>query len=102
LSGWVGATLLAVILRWRGWLRIEEASLRRLPRIVIATAIMAAAIGAGEVALTRMFDLTGSSLARIVTLFALVAAGLAIYLVALQALRVASLRALVAAVGGRI
>jgi putative peptidoglycan lipid II flippase len=101
LSGWVGATLLAVTLWRRGWLRIEEASLWRLPRIVIATAIMAAAVGAGEAVLTRMFDLAGSSLARIITLFALVAAGLAIYLIALQAFRVASLRELVAAVGGR-
>jgi putative peptidoglycan lipid II flippase len=102
LSGWVGATLLAVILWRRGWLRIEEASLTRLPRIVIATAIMAAAVGAGEAALTRMFDFSGSSLARIVTLFAMVAVGLTIYVVALQALRVASLRDLLASVGGRI
>jgi putative peptidoglycan lipid II flippase len=99
LSGWVGATLLAVILRWRGWLRIEQASLTRLPRIVIATAIMAAVVGAGEMMLTRTFDLSGSSLARIVTLLALVAAGLAIYLVALQAFRVTSLREILAAVG---
>jgi putative peptidoglycan lipid II flippase len=102
LSGWVGATLLAVILWRRGWLHIEEASFWRLPRIVIATAIMAAVVGAGELAMTEMFDLSGSSLARIVTLFALVGAGLAIYLVALQALRVASLRDLLAAVGRRI
>jgi putative peptidoglycan lipid II flippase len=101
MSGWVGASLLAVTLWRRGWLRIEEASLTRLPRIVIATAIMAAAVAAGEAALTRMFDLSGSSLARIVALFAMVAAGLAIYLVALQAFRVASLRDLLASVGGR-
>jgi putative peptidoglycan lipid II flippase len=100
ISGWVGATLLAIILRWRGWLRIEEASLWRLPRIVLATAIMAAAVGAGEVAATAMFDLSGSSLARIVTLFVLVGAGLAIYLAALHVFRVTSLRELVAAVGG--
>jgi putative peptidoglycan lipid II flippase len=101
MSGWVGASLLAVILWRRGWLRIEEASLTRLPRIVVATAIMAAAVAAGEAMLTRLFDLSGSSLARIVALFAMVAAGLAIYLVALQAFRVASLRDLLASVGGR-
>jgi putative peptidoglycan lipid II flippase len=100
ISGWVGATLLAIILRWRGWLRIEQASFWRLPRIVIATAIMAAVVGAGEVAATAMFDLSGSSLARIVTLFVLVGAGLAIYLAALHIFRVMSLRELVAAVGG--
>jgi hypothetical protein len=69
---------------------------------VIATAIMGAAVGAGETVLGRMFDLSGSSLARIVTLFGLVGCGLAIYLVALQAFRVTSLRELVAAVGGRV
>ena len=67
---------------------------------MIATAIMAAIVGAGEVAATRMFDLSGSSLLRIVTLFVLVGAGLTIYLAALHVFRVTSLRELAAAVGG--
>ena len=102
LSGWVGATLLATILWRRGWLRIEPAARRRMPRIVIATAIMGGAIDTGDAGLTSLFDVTGSSLARIVTLFALVAAGLAVYLGCLQAFGVASVRALVAAVGQRL
>ena len=102
LSGWVGATLLAVILWRRGWLRIEPAALRRMPRIVIATAIMGAVIAAGDAALTSLFDVSGSSLARIVTLFALVVAGLAIYLGCLQAFGVTSLRELAAAIGRRL
>jgi putative peptidoglycan lipid II flippase len=80
LSGWIGATLLATILWRRGWLRIEPAALRRMRRIVIATAIMGSVIAAGDAALTSLLDVTGSSLARIVTLFALVAVGLAVYL----------------------
>jgi putative peptidoglycan lipid II flippase len=99
LSGWVGAILLAAILWRRGWLRIEPAALRRAGRIVIATAIMGAVIGAGDMALGALFDLAGSQLARIVTLFALVSAGLAVYVVALQALDVTSVTALVKAVG---
>jgi putative peptidoglycan lipid II flippase len=102
LSGWVGASLLAVILWRRGWLRIEPVALRRIPRIVVATAIMAAAIAGGDAVLTTAFDLSGSSLGRIVTLFGLVAAGLAIYLGALQVLRVASLRTLVAEIAQRL
>jgi putative peptidoglycan lipid II flippase len=102
LSGWIGATLLATILRRRGWLRIEPAALWRMPRIVIATAIMGGAIAAGDAALTSLLDATGSSLARIVTLFALVAAGLAVYLGCLQAFGVASVKMLVTAVGRRL
>ena len=40
LSGWVGATLLAVTLWRRGWLRLEGAALYRLPRLLLATAVM--------------------------------------------------------------
>jgi putative peptidoglycan lipid II flippase len=102
LSGWIGATLLAIILWWRGWLRIEPAALRRMPRIAIATAIMGVVIAAGDAALTSLLDVSGSSLARIVTLFALVVAGLVVYLGSLQAFGVTSVRALVAAVGRRL
>jgi putative peptidoglycan lipid II flippase len=102
LSGWVGATALAAILWRRGWLRIEPAALRRAGRIVVATAIMGAMIALGDAGAKSLFDVAGSSLARIATLFTLVAAGLAVYLVALQALGVASLKALTAALGERL
>jgi len=99
LSGWIGATVLAIILWRRGWLRIEPAALRRVPRIVLATAIMGAVIAAGDAVLTSVLELSGSSLGRIVTLFALVVAGLAVYLGALQAFGVASIRVLATAIG---
>jgi putative peptidoglycan lipid II flippase len=102
LSGWVGAILLAVILWRRDWLRIEPAALRRATRIVIATAIMGAVIAAGNAGLTSLLDMSGSQLARIVTLFVLVAAGLAVYLGALQAFGVTSLKVLVTAIGTRL
>ncbi len=101
LSGWVGASLLAVVLWRRGWLRIEPAALRRIPRIVLATAIMGAVIAGSDAVLTTTFGLSGSSLGRIVSLLGLVAAGLAIYLGALQAFHVASLRTLLAAIRQR-
>jgi len=102
LSGWVGATLLAVILRRRGWLRIEIAAWRRVPRIVLATLIMGSIVAAGNALMVYLFDVSGSSFARIATLALLVIAGLAVYLLALQAFGVTSMRTLVEAFRERL
>jgi putative peptidoglycan lipid II flippase len=101
LSGWVGATLLAVILWRRTWLAIETDAWRRLPRIVFATVIMGLILVAGEALLASLFDVAGSSVARIATLMILVTAGLAVYLLALQALHVTSVGMLVKAFRAR-
>ncbi len=95
LSGWVGATLLALILWRRDWLRIEIAAWRRVPSIVLATFIMGAVIAAGDATMVLLFDISGSSLARIATLAMLVIVGLAVYLLALQVFGVTSMRILV-------
>jgi putative peptidoglycan lipid II flippase len=102
LSGWIGATLLALILWRRGWLAIDGAAWRRATRILLATAIMAGVIASGDSLLASMFDLTGSGLARAAALGLLVAAGLAAYLTALQALGVTSVPAFLAAVRARL
>jgi len=47
-SGWVGTTLLGVILWRRGWLHLDRAAARRLPRIIAATIVMAGAIVGGQ------------------------------------------------------
>src|SRR5215471_12388586 len=39
-SGWVGAGLLTIILRQRGWVSLDSIAGRRLPRIALATVIM--------------------------------------------------------------
>jgi putative peptidoglycan lipid II flippase len=101
LSGWIGATLLAIILWRRGWLRIEGAAWRRAPRIVLATAIMGTVIAGGDAVLVSLLDVASSSLARIATLGLLVSAGLAVYLLALQAFGVTSPRTLLEAVRER-
>jgi putative peptidoglycan lipid II flippase len=98
ISGWVGTTLLAIILSRRGWLRIDHDGRRRLPRIVLATVVMAAIILLAQGALTSMLDIAASKLARIALLAVLIATGLSVYLAALQALGVARLRNLLAAV----
>src|SRR5882757_4081172 len=71
-SGWVGDSALAVVLWRRGWLEIDRAAQRRLPRIVLATVAMAAAIMGGNYLMGSVLDITGSALARIVTLVVLV------------------------------
>jgi putative peptidoglycan lipid II flippase len=95
ISGWVGACVLNFILRRRGWLSLDANAKRRLPRIVLATAVMACvvafathALGAGEPVLL---------LGRLVILAALVMLGIAVYLAALQLLGVAKLKELAAA-----
>jgi putative peptidoglycan lipid II flippase len=102
ISGWVGATLLAIVLTARGWLGIDQDGRRRLPRIVLATLAMTAAILAAQGALTMSFDVSGSHLARVLLLAALVTTGLCVYLAALQMLGVARLRALIEAVRMRL
>lgn len=98
LSGWVGVTLLGIILWRRGWLRIEATALWRLPRLVLATAIMGSVIAAGDLLAAAWFDLAHSFLARIASLGVLVVSGLGVYLLAVQVLGVTSLRTLLAAI----
>jgi putative peptidoglycan lipid II flippase len=91
ISGWVGATTLAIILWRRGWLAIDPAARRRLPRIVLATAIMAIAILLGHHLIASLLDVTDTAAARIATLAVLVIAGLGVYLVAVELLGIARL-----------
>jgi putative peptidoglycan lipid II flippase len=97
LSGWVGASILGLVVWRRRWLRLDRPAIRRLPRLVLATAIMGAAIGIGHLLAPSLLDVRGSALARIAELVVLVAAGLAVYVAALQALGVAAMRDIVAA-----
>lgn len=101
MSGWVGATLLGFILWRRGWLRIDSAARRRLPRILLVTAAMGATIMAGHFLLASYLNVTGSATARVVTLFVLVVAGLGVYVAGLQWLGVAAWRDLLAIIRPR-
>ncbi len=102
ISGWVGATLLGVILYRRGWLCLDAAAKRRLPLIVVATAVMAAAILAAQLLLAATIDASGSQLVRIGSLALFVAIGLAAYLASLELSGVARLREIVAAIRHRL
>jgi putative peptidoglycan lipid II flippase len=98
LSAWVGAGLLGVVLYRRGWLRLDAAASRNLPRIALATAVMGVAV-AGGLALVDMLPATlaDSGVGRLVVLFVLVALGLLIYVAAIDGLGVAKLTELRAA-----
>jgi putative peptidoglycan lipid II flippase len=88
-SGWVGATLLGLILRRRGWLSFDEGAATRLVRIVIATTVMAAAVWLGLTAVLAAFPGEAHTLVgRSATLAMLVTLGLAIYGAALHLLGV--------------
>jgi putative peptidoglycan lipid II flippase len=87
-----------VTLTQRGWLRLDGDAARRLPRIIIATIIMGAAVAGGVVAGHGLFPApAASAIGRLVLLAVLVALGLAIYAAALEILGVAKLKDLIAA-----
>jgi putative peptidoglycan lipid II flippase len=97
-SGWIGAGLLSIMLRRRGWLRLDSAARRRLPLIGLATIIMAGVVAcakyvSGPAALTAP--------AKLIILIALVLLGIAIYLASLQLLGVAKVKDLAGAVRHR-
>jgi putative peptidoglycan lipid II flippase len=100
ISGWVGATALGVTLGRRGWLGLDRAGMRRLPRIVLATIAMAAAIAGLNRVVMPLFDASGS-LARLAMLALLAGVGLAIYLASIELLGVARIRDLIAAAADR-
>jgi putative peptidoglycan lipid II flippase len=102
ISGWVGASVLGLVLYHRDWLRLDANARRRLPRIVLATAVMGAVVGAGLAAGHRLFPAAAvTSPGRLAILFILVALGVTIYAGALQLLGVTKLKDLTAALRAR-
>ena len=101
LSGWVGASLLGIILWRRGWLRIAAATRRRLWRIVLAAVVMGGMVAGGDAALAAWLGEPGTLVGRMAKLSLLVAIGLGTDMLCLKAFGVASARGLVAAVAKR-
>ena len=86
----------------RRWLRVDRDLWRRLPRIVVATAVMGIVIVVLQMLLVKNFNVHGSQLGRIAALAVLVITGLGIYLAALQVLGVVKLGELRAAIRNRL
>lgn len=101
LSGWVGATLLGLILYCRDWLRLDAAALRRLPRTALAALVMGVIVTYGLSVGHTLFPAGVVSLGRLGMLIVFVAIGVIVYLAALEILGVVKLRDLVAAVHHR-
>jgi putative peptidoglycan lipid II flippase len=97
-SGWAGASILAVLLWRRRWLALDQLAGRRVPAILLATAAMGVAIVGTDAFVAMIFDVAGSSLSRLASLAGLVILGLTVYLLALQVLGVVRIRELIAAV----
>jgi putative peptidoglycan lipid II flippase len=97
LSGWVGAIVLGVILRRRGWLHLDRDAARRLPRIVTATLLMGVVVFGLHALIAPAFAADASQLTRLAALALLVATGLAVYLASIELFGVARLRDLVGA-----
>jgi putative peptidoglycan lipid II flippase len=101
-SGWVGASIMLVVLIRRRWLRVETSVWWRLPGIVLATAAMAAAIGGAQMLFDMLAGPAPAAAARIGGLIVLVAVGLAVYLAATQALGIVRIAALITAARQRL
>ena len=89
LAAWLNAGLLALVLRRRGRLVMDLRLRRRLPRTVLATALMAGAVGGLNYALGDW--LSASLLIRVATLALIIATGLAVFGIAAPLLGAASL-----------
>jgi putative peptidoglycan lipid II flippase len=100
LSGWTSALLLWLALVVRGWLRSDAALPGRLGRILLATSIMGAALYGFMMLLAPWIAAAG--ILRLVALALLVAAGLAVYGLALQILGVVRLADLMTAARNRL
>jgi putative peptidoglycan lipid II flippase len=76
-ANWANAMLLAVVLRRRGFLRLDSRFKRRLPRTLLATGAMAVSLVALSAALAPWF--TGLFAERAAALVLLIGAGLAVF-----------------------
>ncbi len=95
LSGWTNAVLLSSILMRRGHFRFDPALARRLPLLVLSSALMGAVLYAANLGLARFFEDGKGTVMHVAALGALVAAGVIAYAVAAQitgAMRLSTLR----------
>lgn len=77
ISAWINATALALVLRKRGQLMLDDRLCKRLPRTILSAVIMAAALYGGLGFAVDWLD--GTLFQRIAALAALVGGGLAVF-----------------------
>jgi putative peptidoglycan lipid II flippase len=96
-SGWIGAALLGLVMARRRWLRVENALLSRLPRIILIAFLMGLVIFCARALLIWTQGAATSALGRISELGALVILGVSVYGVGLEAVGITRFRDVVAA-----
>ncbi len=102
LSGWTNAILLAATLTRRGHLTLDPSLRRRIPLIVLASALMGGALYGAEIHMEGLLAPSHSIIVRVLALGALLGVGAIVYGLALQitgALRISTLRRAFAARG---
>ena len=82
-ASWLNAGLLAIVLRRRGHLVIDDRLRRRLPRVTLASIALGLAIGLGALGLRGLF--AGSLGERVSALALLVVGGLVLFVILVQA-----------------
>jgi putative peptidoglycan lipid II flippase len=93
-AGWVNSGLLFLVLLRRGHFQVDAALARRVPRILFATSLMAAALVAAAELLQDAFRPNTGLAAQSAALAALILAGGLVYLAAAQLTGAMDLRAL--------
>jgi putative peptidoglycan lipid II flippase len=83
--GWMSAALLGIALARRHWLHVDSDFRRRMPRILLATAVMGAVIAGLQAALPGVGN---SQVLRLASMTLAVAVGVGVYLAALHLLGV--------------
>jgi putative peptidoglycan lipid II flippase len=96
-SGWIGAALLGLVMARRRWLRVENALLSRLPRIILIAFLMGLVIFCARALLIWTQGAATSALGRISELGALVVLGAVVYGAGLEAVGITRFREVVAA-----
>lgn len=81
LAAWVNAGLLALALSRRGHYRVDERLAHRLPRILLASAVMGGALLAATAALSPLYAPATPFLPKLLILVAIVLGGIALYFV---------------------
>jgi putative peptidoglycan lipid II flippase len=92
LAAWVNATLLGLTLSRRGDYRPDSRLVRRLPRIILASLIMGAALLAGYWAFADFYAIGTTIWRKLSALLVLVIGGIAVYFLAAQLTGAMSLR----------
>jgi putative peptidoglycan lipid II flippase len=97
-SGWLNASMLLFMLRYRGQFAFDAMFLRAVPRLLLSTVVMAIAVYAGVRVLAPYFAPEASTLLQVAALLAVIGGGALVYFAAAQLTGAVDIRALLLSV----